>query len=97
MWSIGKKGYKAPLYMIGYGLLASNKDFKKAIREACKEADIYEKDVYANIKESIAYDYFNGINAEYLKTDKDPYYYKDQNKRKRIYNKKWNKTYFKIS
>lgn len=83
-----------------YGKYCSLKggDYKKSIYEACVDADIYEKDVYATgwtVKaEAIAFDYFNGINSVYKSTKKDPYYYPSTKMRINKYNKNWDKKYF---
>ena len=100
MWSIGVSGYKLPQYMKMYGKYCSliGGDYKKLIYEACVDADIYEKDVYATgwtVKaEAIAFDYFNGINSVYKSTKKDPYYYPSTKMRINKYNKNWDKKYF---
>ena len=97
MWSIRRKGYNLPYYMLGYCLYHKNfkiSDMRNQIYYACKEADIYEKDVYDNPGEAKVYDYYNGINDVYKNTNKDPYYYPADNKRKNKFNPKWNKNYF---
>ena len=97
MWSIRRKGYNLPYYMLGYCLYHKNfkiSDMRNQIYYACKEADIYEKDVYDNPDEAKVYDYYNGINDVYKNTNKDPYYYPADNKRKNKFNPKWNKNYF---
>ena len=97
MWSIRRKGYNLPYYMLGYCLYHKKfkiSDMRNQIYYACKEADIYEKDVYDNPGEAKVYDYYNGINDVYKNTNKDPYYYPADNKRKNKFNPKWNKNYF---
>ena len=97
MWSIRRKGYNLPYYMLGYCLYHKKfkiSDMRNQIYYACKEADIYEKDVYDNPDEAKVYDYYNGINDVYKNTNKDPYYYPADNKRNNKFNPKWNKNYF---
>ena len=97
MWSIRRKGYNLPYYMLGYCLYHKKfkiSDMRNQIYYACKEADIYEKDVYDNPDEAKVYDYYNGINNVYKNTNKDPYYYPADNKRKNKFNPNWNKNYF---
>ncbi len=102
MWSIKKSGYKLPNYMKIYGAWASIKGggFRDSIKNACVDADIYEKDVYDQgffaKAESKEYDYFNGINSVYKSTRKDPYYYPKTGERKNKYNPEWNKDFFKL-
>ena len=102
MWSIGVSGYELPQYMKMYGIYCSLKggDYKQSIYDACVDADIYEKDVYATERttkaEAIAFDYFNGINSVYKSTKRDPYYYPSAKKRINKYNKNWDKNYFKL-
>ena len=97
MWSLRKKGYNLPYYMLLYcwfHKIFKISDIRNHIYYACKDADIYEKDVYDNSDEAKVYDYYNGINDVYKNTNKDPYYYPADNKRKNKFNPKWNKNYF---
>lgn len=83
-----------------YGTWVSIKGwgFRDSIKNACVDADIYEKDVYDQDffakAESKEYDYFNGINSVYKSTKKDPYYYPSTKMRINKYNKNWDKKYF---
>ena len=100
MWSIGVRGYQLPAYMQAYGAycVLHGAGYRNSIYNACVDADIYEKDVYASEwtakAESKAFDYFNGINTVYISTEKDPYFYPKNNKRKNKYNPEWNKSFF---
>ena len=84
MWSIGKKGYHCPLMFKVYSAIK-----KCDIRTACKEADMCEMDAGNGSAEALGFDYYNGIASIYKFTNKDPYYYPKEKKRKRKPNPDW--------
>lgn len=78
MWSIGK-GRFCPVKFSGYYMLKKNSiatSKEEFIKEATKDADIYEVDMFFNTSEAAWYgfDYYNGIAECYKNTKKDPYY-----------------------
>ena len=81
MWSMGKKSYYVPVYMYVYGVI-QNGSVKAVVKSACKVADMVEADAEDNTGEAIAFGYYNGVRDKYKKTYKDPYYDKNQNKRR---------------
>ena len=81
MWSMGKKSYYVPVYMYAYGVIQKG-SVKAVVKSACKVADMVEADAEDNTGEAIAFGYYNGVRDKYKKTYKDPYYDKNQNKRR---------------
>ena len=81
MWSMGKKSYYVPVYMYAYGVIQKG-SVKAVVKSACKVADMVEADAEDYTGEAIAFGYYNGVRDKYKKTYKDPYYDKNQNKRR---------------
>ncbi len=78
LWALGKSKY-LPIRLAGYyavNKIVNTKKIKKGLKSSCKEANIYEADMFNNRSEAqfLGFNYFSHIQKSYMDTVKDPYY-----------------------
>lgn len=66
---------KIPGVLSSYRLYFGSKITKRDLKEACRQTDIAEQDVFKN--DSVVFGYFYGIRNKYAYTMADPFWYGD--------------------